>query len=261
MTLPLSGKYAVITASSEGLGFGCAQALHNAGAHVILCSRSEEKLEKAKSEIDKNGERLSSYTCDLSNQESLERFIQSVNKDTGVPDIVVVSTHHPPTRPFSKTTLEEWKLGHDLTIQPSILMGQAWLPEMKSKNHGRFIVIGSIFGKEFEESSVIQSTYRAGLHGMIKCVAREYAPFGISANIIQPGYFETPLVRNLAGQYAQEQGRSTEDVMDEWKASSPANRYGRLDEIGALACHLASDQGGFINGEVITIDGATTRCM
>lgn len=259
MDCALTDKLAVVTASSEGLGFACAESLIKEGVHVIICSRSQEKLDKATQKLSGLEGKVTAYQCDLLDQSSIEGFIRTVENNHRAPDIVLISTHHPPTMPFSRANLEDWQRGHDLTIRPVILFGKAWLSKMQEKKFGRLIVIGSIFGKEHEESSVIQSTYRAGLIGLIKCIAREYAIDGISANIINPGYFDTPLVRNLAPQYARQDDRDVQDVLDEWRTSSPAGRFGRPDEIGSLAVYLASANSGFVNGEVITIDGAKAR--
>lgn len=259
MDLGLNNKLAVVTAASEGLGYGCAERLAREGASVVICSRSADKLEKAVKTLSAWSDRIFAYPCDLADLQSLERFIKTVGDRHGVPEILVISTNHPPTKPFSQATPEEWQLGHDLLIRPAVTLCRAWLPGMKDRGYGRITAVGSIFGREHEESSVIQSTYRTGLAGFVKCIAREYAPYNISANIICPGYFDTPLVRNLARQYAESLNKTTEAVLDDWKKASPADRYGTLEEIGALTALLSSSLGGFISGSAVTIDGATTR--
>lgn len=259
MDLGLKNKLAVVTAASEGLGYGCAEALLREGADVVICSRSQEKLANATERLSARPGRIHAYSCDLSDRLSLEAFIRTVDTRHRAPDILVLSTNHPPTKPFSQCTPDDWQNGHDVLIHPVLTLCRAWLPAMQSQKHGRITVIGSIFGREHEESSVIQSTYRSGLRGLIKCIAREYAPHNITANVICPGYFDTPLVHALAEQYAKSTHKSAWSVLDDWKASSPANRYGTLEEIGALVALLSSSLAGFISGSAVTIDGATTR--
>lgn len=257
MSLDLENRLALVTAASEGLGFACAKTLAEEKCRVVLSSRSTQKLERACAEIGA----VSGIPCDLGRLEDLDALISGVENAHGAPDILVISTAHPPTKPFSRAMDEDWETGHNLLIRPVITLCRRWLPAMVQKKYGRIIVIGSIFGKEHEESSVIQSTYRTGLHGLVKCIAREYASSGVTANVICLGYFNTPLVRNLAHHYAQERKVGDSVVLDEWKSFSPAGRYGRFEEIGVLAAYLASPSGGFTSGAAITIDGAATRSI
>lgn len=259
MDLKLDGKTAVVTAASEGLGYGCAETLVREGAHVVICGRSVEKLEKARQKLAAIGGKIHAYQCDLSESDSLTGFIKKLEEEKHVPDILVISTSHPPTKPFSQATLADWEKGHSLLIGPQVTLCQHFIPGMAEKEYGRIILIGSIFGREHEESSVIQSTYRTGLHGFAKCLAREYARYNITVNVVCPGYFDTPLVHRLAQQYADEKKVPVTNILDDWKTASPANRYGTLKEFGALVAYLASPLGGFVNGSAITIDGATTR--
>lgn len=255
MDFELENRFALVTAASEGLGYACAKTLVDEKCRVVISSRDIQKLNRACEETGA----ISGVSCDLGSLEALNHLASEIEKICDAPDILVISTAHPPTKPFSRATEEDWDIGHNLLIRPVITLCRRWLPIMMQKGYGRIIVIGSIFGREHEESSVIQSTYRAGLHGLVKCIAREYAASGITANVVCPGYFDTPLVRNLAHQYAQERKLDDNIILDEWKNFSPSRRYGRFDEIGALVAYLASPSGGFTNGSAITIDGAATR--
>src|SRR5262249_46646381 len=149
-------------------------------------------------------------------------------------DILVVSTGHPPTYSFSAATDEQWKQGLDLLLRPPILLSRMLLPEMQLRKYGRLIFIGSILGLEPAKTSVVQRTLRTGLNALAKCIASEVAADGVTVNVICPGYFDTPLVRELAEQYARVEGVSAETVLSDWAEYAPAKRFGKPDDLGAL---------------------------
>lgn len=260
MDLKLQGKRALVTGASYGLGYACAQSLAEEGASVAICSRDEQKVKNAASQIaERTGARAVGINADLTNETDLQRVFDEANKFLGGIDILVVSTGHPPTYPFSQATDEQWKLGQELVLRPPIVLSRLVLPAMKKQNFGRIIFIGSIFGLEAESSSVVQSTLRTGLNAMAKCIATEVAEDGVTVNVICPGYFETPLVENLALQYANAQKTTRAEVLEDWKKYSPVKRFGKPEDLGALVAFLSSPKAEFITGTTVTIDGGAVR--
>ena len=260
MDLKLNGLTALVTGASNGLGYACAKELAMEGAEVAICSRTPEKIQNAAREITAatNG-LVHPFQADLTKEEDLERLIPEVESRLNKIDILVVSTGHPPTHPFTNTTLADWNEGNHLVLRPPIALTQACLPGMKKRKYGRIVFIGSIFGIEPEASSVVQSTYRTGLNALAKCVATETAAEGITVNVICPGYFDTPLVRELAGQYAGGANVSPNDIIDYWKQYSPVKKFGKPEDLGALVTFLASPRAEFITGTAITMDGGAVR--
>lgn len=259
MDLNLKGKRALITGASYGLGYACADVLAGEGVNVAICARDGEKIKTAAKEIaDKHQVKTAGISCDLTKQEDLERLIKEARKQLGGIDILVVSTGHPPTHPFSSATDDHWAAGNDLVLRPPIVLTRLVLEEMKYRKYGRIIFIGSIFGLEAEKSSVVQSTLRTGLNALAKCIASEVAPDGITVNVICPGYFETPLVHDLAKQYA-EGSTTVEEVLNEWRAYSPVRRFGKPEDLGAMVAFLASPRGEFMTGTTVTMDGGAVR--
>lgn len=260
MDLKLQGKRALVTGASYGLGFACAQALAEEGVCVALCARNEEKVQSAASDISqRTGMETCAISADLTNEDDLYRVFAEADIFLGGIDILVVSTGHPPTYPFSQATDEQWKLGEDLVLRPPIVLSRLVLPAMKERQFGRIIFIGSIFGLEAESSSVVQSTLRTGLNAMAKCIATEVAESGVTVNVICPGYFETPLVENLALQYANAQKTTRAEVLDDWRKYSPVKRFGKPEDLGALVAFLSSPKAEFITGTTVTIDGGAVR--
>lgn len=261
MDLNINGKNAIVTGASYGLGFACAKVLAEEGANVSICSRGEDKVADAVREISKDSGTAKCFgvTADLTNENDLNRLVEDSQKQLGDIDILVLSTGHPPTFPFSVATDEQWQRGIDLLLRPAIVLPRLLIPAMQKKKYGRIIFLGSIFGLEAEKSSVIQSTLRTGLNALAKCIATEYAADGITANVICPGYFDTPLVQGLAQQYANSQKVSRETVLQDWADYSPMKKFGKPDDLGALVSFLASPRAEFITGTTITIDGGAVR--
>jgi 3-oxoacyl-[acyl-carrier protein] reductase len=260
MELNLKGKRALVTGASYGLGFACAEALAKEGVDVVVSSRNEAKIQAAASTIaTATGARSFGVAADLTRDQDLERLVTESEKLLGNIDILVVSTGHPPTYPFSVATDEHWKLGNDLLLRPPILLTRLLLKGMQERRYGRIIFIGSIFGLEPEKTSVVQSTLRTGLNALAKCIASEVAPDGVTVNVICPGYFDTPLVRELAGQYATSQNVTVEAVLDDWANYSPVKRFGKPEDLGALVAFIASPRAEFMTGTAVTIDGGAVR--
>lgn len=260
MELNLAGKNALVTGASYGLGFSCAKVLAQEGANVVLCSRTSEKIHAAAKEIAAEAPgKVVGIAADLTVEEDLKKLVEAANATLGSVDILIVSTGHPPTYAFSVATDEQWKQGQDLLLRPPIVLARLVLNGMQSRQYGRIIFIGSIFGLEPEKSSVVQSTFRCGLNALAKCIATEVAAHGVTANVICPGYFDTPLVRDLAAQYAEQENRSVDLVLQDWAQYAPAQRFGKPDDLGALVAFLASPRAEFITGTTITIDGGAVR--
>jgi 3-oxoacyl-[acyl-carrier protein] reductase len=258
MELGISDRRALVTGASYGLGLACAQVLNEEGAHVAIASRSRERLQEAAAQFTHRS-KVTELQCDLTKESDLATLPTQAEQALGGVDILVVSTGHPPTRPFSVASDEEWQKGIDLILRPVISLSRAVIPGMRARKWGRIILIGSIFGIEPERTSVIQSTLRTGLNALAKCIATENAEWGITANVICPGYFSTPLVDDLAGQYAAEQGKSKAEVLDDWKTYSPTKKFGHPKDLGALVAFLSSPRAEFITGTTITMDGGAVR--
>ncbi len=227
---------------------------------MAIASRDQQRLQQAVLKIESATHcKPIAMTCDLSDKNSVDQLAVQAAEKLGSIDILVVSTGHPPTFPFSEASDELWEQGLDLILRPVIALSRAVIPQMRKRGFGRLIFIGSIFGLEPEKSSVIQSTLRTGLNALAKCMATENAQFGITANVICPGYFETPLVVGLADHYAKASGKSTATILDEWKNYSPMKKYGKPEDLGALVAFLSSPRAEFITGTTITIDGGAVR--
>jgi 3-oxoacyl-[acyl-carrier protein] reductase len=260
MDLDLRGKKALVTGASRGLGLACATQLASEGVDLAICGRDSNNIASASQEIrSRYHVKTLGISADVTVRKDLERATTEAEKFLGQIDILVVSTGHPPTFPFSEATEDNWKTGLDLLLWPAITLSKLTLDKMRARKFGRIVFIGSIFGIEPEKSSAVQSTIRTGLNAMAKCLATEVAADGVTVNVICPGYFETPLVTNLAAQYASSLKISKEQVLEDWKNFAPVQQFGKPEDLGALVCFLASPKAAFITGTAMVIDGGAIR--
>lgn len=260
MDLRLNGKRALVTGASQGLGYACARALADEGVDVAVCARDSKKIESAAAEIAAVcNVKTVGISADLTREEDLARLVEEARAVLAEIDILVLSTGHPPTFPFSSATDQQWQQGTDLLLRPAIVLPRLLLQNMKVRKYGRIIFIGSIFGLEAEKSSVVQSTLRTGLNALAKCMATEFATDGVTVNVICPGYFDTPLVQNLAQQYATTLDTTLDAVLSDWASHSPMKCFGKPEDLGALVAFLSSPRAEFVTGTTITIDGGAVR--
>lgn len=261
MQLHLQGRSALVTAASEGLGFACAQALVDEGARVTISARRPQPLEAARVALDGPGRGVCAVTADLGLAPERDALWRAVETDMDTPDILVLSTGHPAAVGFDVATEDDWCHGQALLLDPVIDLARRALPSMRRRGYGRLVLIGSIFGREPSAASVVQSTYRAGLNGLAKCLAHDGAADGITTNVVIPGYFDTPLVHRLAADVGMQEGCDEADVLQRWRDYSPSRRFGRPEDLGAMVAFLASPRGAFVNGATIVMDGGALRSV
>ncbi len=260
MELNLTGRTALVTGASLGLGYACARELSREGARVVVCARDAARLGAAARQIaGETGGEVAAVTADLRNDDDLASLVDQAKVVLGTIDILVVSTGHPEKAPFSQATDDQWRQGIELMLRPAITLARGVLAGMRERRYGRLVFIGSIYGLEPEPTSVVQSTLRSGLNALSKCIATEAAADGVTANVICPGYFDTPLVADLARRWAAETGCMPQTVLDEWRDVAPSKTFGRPDDLGALVAFLASPRGEFVNGTSIAMDGGAVR--
>ncbi len=256
MDLGLANKVALVTAASRGLGYACAMALATEGAHVAICSRSKTRVRAAASRISKaTGSKVIGIQTDLTREEQLPRLVREVEKVLGSIDIFVFNTGNPPAGDFASASDKDWALGFSLCLRAPIVLCRLILPKMRKRTFGRIIFLSSIFAQEPDKGYVVSSTLRAGLGALSKCLAREAGQDGVSVNLVCPGYFDTPLLHELARKQAKKLGKSSKQVLLEWGKLSPAGQLGTPSHLGALVALLASSQAGYIQGAAVPIDG------
>lgn len=256
MELGLANRVALVTAASRGLGYASAMALAQEGARVAICSRSKTRIHAAASRIAKTtGSTVIGIHADLTKQQHLRRLACHVENALGPIEIFVSNTGNPPAGPFAVTNDKDWELGASLCLRPPIVLCRHILPGMKKRKFGRIIFLSSIFSREPDSGFVVSSTMRAALAALAKCISREVAKDGICVNHVCPGYFDTPLLRELARGHARRAGTTGAKVLTDWANLAPAGKLGAPSDLGTIVAWLASPHAEYLQGVTLPIDG------
>ncbi len=262
MDLALRGRVAIVAAASKGLGRAVAEELAREGAEVAICARTAADLEKAAAKIRAAGSREVFWQAvDVGNAAEVSRFVGDVEKRFGRVDICVTNTGGPPSKLFSATTNEDWRVWTDQLLMSTVYFAQETLPRMQKNNWGRFLTITSYSVKQPVEGLLLSNSLRAGVTGLVRTLANEYGASGITVNNVCPGYTRTDRLDDLAGMMASRTGATPEEVFAGWKKLIPAGRLGTPEEFAAVVTFLASEKASYVNGVSLTVDGGTTRSL
>jgi gluconate 5-dehydrogenase len=248
----LTGKIALVTGASRGLGWAMAQSLASAGAHVALNARDEQALATRVAELKSQGRSAQACAFDVTDAEAAERCVRDLASRHGRFDILVANAGINHRAPITEFDLEDYRRVVE-TNQTSVwVLAKAAAKQMVPRRQGRIILTGSMSAINARARISAYVASKGAVHSLTKQLAVELASHGITANCIAPGFFatemNTPLVEDA--------------VFDEWvRRRTPAGRWGRLEEIGPAAVFLASDEASFVSGLIMTVDGAFTSAM
>lgn len=245
-TLPLSGKVALVTGASKGLGKAMALALANSGATVALVSRDANKLGAVEQEIQTNGGRAAVFVADVTDEQQVLGLERAISDRLGRVQILINNAGVNIRKNLVDFSLDEWRTVLDTNLTSVFLMCRAFVPHMRGVGYGRILNMTSIMSHVSLPGRSAYSSSKAALLGLIRALALELAPEGITVNGISPGPFGTEMNTALM---------QNPEANAQFLASIPLGRWGNVEEIGALACYLCSDAAGFITGTDILIDG------
>jgi 3-oxoacyl-[acyl-carrier protein] reductase len=255
MELGIKGKTAIVCAGSKGLGYGCAEALAQAGVNLVINARSEGPLEEAASKLREFGVDVTAVAADITTEAGQAAVLAAA----GDVDILVNNAGGPPPGMWSDWDRDDFIKALDANMLTPIAMMKACLPGMMDRGWGRVVNITSQSVKSPIPVLGLSNSARAGLTGYVAGTARQVAPSGVTINNLQPGIHATDRAVSLDTGVAQQQGIS----MDEAKAARcetiPARRYGTAAEFGATCAFLCSEHAGFIVGQNILLDGGAVN--
>ena len=244
----LSGKRALITGSSQGIGFSLAEGLAAAGAAVVLNGRSEEKLEQAAARI----EGAAGYAFDIAEQGEVAEAIERIEREEGPIDILVNNAGIQRRRPLEEFTLETWQELMRINLDGVFIVGQAVARRMIPRGHGKIINIASLQSEAARYSIAPYTASKGAVKNLTKGMCTDWARHGLQVNAIGPGYFETPLNQALIDN----------PEFDAWlRNRTPAGRWGKVKELQGACIFLASDASSFVNGQTIYVDGGVLATL
>jgi len=246
----LEGKVALVTGSSRGIGREIAMAMAIEGARTVInYSRSEEAAIETVEEIKRLGGTALAVKASVTERSQVEYLIGNTLENFGQLDILVNNAGGFPIKPFAAVTDEEWDEVMALDLKSVFLCSQIALSTMRSCRRGTIINMASVSGLVGAVSMAPYSAAKGGVIALTKALAREVAPMGITVNAIAPGIIETDTAMNIFPESALK-AYTTYQV--------PMGRLGRPADVVGLAVFLASDEAGYITGQVYAVDGGFT---
>lgn len=242
MDLGISGRRALVTGASSGLGLSTARALAADGVHVVIAARSREKLDRALTTFPA-GSVVHAVVADVSDLAQVDAVIARANELVGGIDILVANAGGPPPGNFASTPVESYDAALRLNLVSTVAMCKAVVPAMQERRWGRVLAITSSSVREPIDRLILSNTARAGLTGFLKTLAREVAGDGITVNSLQPGLHATDRLSSLYGD------------LDAIARTVPAGKLGDPDDFGHVAAFVCSEHAKFVTGVAIPLDG------
>ncbi len=247
----LTGKTAVITGASSGLGVQFAKALARQGADVALMARRAEKLTDVQKEIEQLGVRCLSVPCDVTKMDELKRSVAQIENFFGKVDILVNNAGTGGSVAAEEQTDDEWKRVIDLNLNSVYYVSREFGKGMVARKYGKIINLGSIHSTVAMPGLKISSycASKGAVAMLTKELANEWAPYNITVNAIGPAYFPSELTDSFV---------ESEDFKQVIGAYCPMGRAGRAGELDGAIIYFASDASSYTTGQLLTIDGGWT---
>ncbi len=248
----LSGRLALVSGSSRGIGFAIARGLAEAGAAIVLNARSPAELEKARDRLAAEGHTVHARVFDVTNPAAIESAVAEIESAIGPIDILFNNAGIQRRRPFLDMPPETWREVMSVNIDSVFYLGQAVARRMVTRKRGKIVNTCSLTSEIARPTISPYVAAKGAVKMLTKSMCAELAPHGIQANGIGPGYFKTEL--NVA--------LYTDPAFDSWvRQRTPAGRWGEVEELVGAAVFLASDASNFVNGQVIYVDGGVLSVM
>jgi 3-oxoacyl-[acyl-carrier protein] reductase len=257
MDLDLHNKTALVCGASQGLGFAIAEALAHEGCKVGLLARNAAKLDGHVRDFGAHGLDAVALPADMGDWPQVEAQLKSF----GSPDILVNNSGGPPPVDVTKVDPDLWRRQFETMVLNQMRLTEAVLPHMRAKRFGRILCIASTSIVEPFASLAISNSLRAALAGWMKTLSGQVAADGVTVNMLLPGSFATERIDSLNAREAEARGVAVAQVVSESSAEIPLGRYGEPKEFGAVAAFLASPKASYVTGQMIRIDGGSTRSL
>jgi 3-oxoacyl-[acyl-carrier protein] reductase len=242
--MSLTGKKALVTGASRGIGRAVALKLAREGADVIVTATSLERAKKTADEISLLGRKAIPFKVDVGVTSEVEALFQMVTTEFGSLDILVNNAGITRDGLLMRMKDEEWDAVIDINLKGTFACTREAIKMMAKAKSGRIVNISSVVGEMGNAGQANYCASKAGLIGFTKAVAREYAKRNITVNAVAPGFIETDMT-----------GVLSESVRDELLKQIPVNRFGTPDDIANAVFFLVSDMGSYVTGQVLSVNG------
>ena len=240
----VTGRVALVTGASQGIGRACALMLAEAGAAIVLAARNQEKLVQVAQEIEARGGQAATFRMDVSNEDEVKSAVKAAIERFGKIDILVNNAGMTRDTLLLRMKRSDWDSVLQTNLSGAFFCTQAAIGSMIKQRWGRIINITSVFGQTGQAGQANYSASKAGLIGFTMAMAREVASRNITSNAVAPGYIETAMTEGLSP-----------ELKSKVNEMIPLGRAGTDNEVASAVKFLASEEAGYITGHVLKVNG------
>ena len=248
----LTGRIALITGSSQGIGLGLARGLAAAGAEVVINGRDAARLEQARRELAGSGAKVHAALFDVIDEQAVNAAVDRIERDVGPIAVLVNNAGMQFRGPLEDYPAEKWRELMRVNVESVFLVGKAVARHMIPRKSGKIINICSVQSELGRPSIAPYTATKGAVKMLTKGMCADWAKYGLQINAIGPGYFKTPLNQALA---------DNPEFSGWLEKRTPAGRWGAADELTGAAIFLASDASSFVNGHILYVDGGITSVL
>ena len=261
MLLSLKNRTALVTGGSKGIGLAMAQHLGDAGAQIVICARSQDTLELACEQLQSSGITAFSVRADVSIPDDVDELMEKARARFGGVDILVNNAVSSTQNTFDGLSEEEWQHHINVKLMGYIRCARAVLPGMKSNGWGRIINVAGITARDVSSYRMTNGVVNAGVTNFTKHLAEQVGPYGITVNVMHPGFTETPRLASALKKWAELEGLTVGQITSLRLKEIPLGRFIQPGDLAQLAVFLSSEAASAITGQAIAVDGGSGRSI
>ncbi len=248
----LTGRTALVTGSSKGIGLALAAALGSAGARLVLNARDAGRLNEARRSLQASGLKVDAVAFDVTDPDAVEAGIAKIEAEIGAIDILVNNAGMQHRAPFAEFPIDAWRKLSATNIDSVFFVGRAVAQRMIERKRGKIVNICSVQSELGRPNIAPYAATKGAVKMLTKGMAIDLGRHGIQVNGLGPGYFKTELTQSLVADAA----------FTAWLAArTPAGRWGEVEELGGAVVFLASEASSFVNGHILYVDGGITASL
>jgi gluconate 5-dehydrogenase len=248
----LSGRVALVTGSSRGIGFAIARALGQAGAEVIMNARDEHALTTATDTLRDEGLVVHCRAFDVCDPFAVGEAVDTFEREVGAIDVLVNNAGLQHRAPMLDFAVEDFRRLIEVNLVAAFTVGKAVATHMVTRGRGKIINVCSVQSELGRPTIAPYTATKGGLKMLTRGMCADFGPLGIQVNALGPGYFATELTAALVA----------DEEFSGWvERRTPAGRWGRVEELGGAAVFLASEASSFVNGQILYVDGGMTAVV